>query len=163
MRRRAFALGAARHLAGRWLIAAGTACALWSVTAESWAARCGHQIIAPGDHQFEVLQRCGEPDFAATRLVYPFRRLGPGAIGVTVSALDGADGPANRPANRVADRVVDRPGDRDARAAGVVQILDFPTLIDEWIYAGAAGRFSQLLRFSNGRLIEVELLDKPSR
>ena len=97
----------------------------------SHGARCGHYVIEPGDHAVEVRERCGEPDYATSRVVYPFRR---------VTAADVGTGGHGRGA--------------------VVQLLDFPTLIEEWVYDGDAGHFSQLLRFSGGRLIDVEYLQK---
>ncbi len=41
-------------------------------------------------------------------------------------------------------------------------VLDLPIVIDEWLYDFGATRFKQLLRFQNGRLIEVRRLDKGS-
>jgi hypothetical protein len=42
---------------------------------DALALRCGNRIIREGDHKTDVLQRCGEPDYAETRLGVEGSRL----------------------------------------------------------------------------------------
>ncbi len=42
----------------------------------------------------------------------------------------------------------------------VVDVFEIPVLVEEWIYDFGAQRFMQLLRFENGRLVDIETLEK---
>ncbi|MDO8937769.1 MAG: DUF2845 domain-containing protein [Methylicorpusculum sp.] len=42
---------------------------------DALALRCGNRIIRIGDHKIDVLQKCGEPDYAETRLGVEGSRL----------------------------------------------------------------------------------------
>jgi hypothetical protein len=59
--------------------------ALWPV-ADAEAMRCGGRIVATGDYDFQVRQRCGEPYWVETR---------------SELLVSGADGPVERRAERV--------------------------------------------------------------
>jgi len=37
-------------------------------TAEASSFRCGNKLIQTGDHKLDVLQKCGEPEYADQRL-----------------------------------------------------------------------------------------------
>ena len=128
--------------ARRTRVLAMLAALLLACAAPVHGARCGHRLVAAGDHQFDVLRRCGPPDYAATRVVYPFRRL----------RLGGNDIPGGR----------ERGGAQPVVRGEVVQLLDIPVLIEEWVYGADAGRFGQLLRFRDGRLLEAETLGRES-
>jgi len=42
----------------------------------------------------------------------------------------------------------------------VVDVFEIPVLVEEWIYNFGAQRFMKLLRFENGRLVDIETLEK---
>ncbi|MEJ2132733.1 MAG: DUF2845 domain-containing protein, partial [Gammaproteobacteria bacterium] len=46
-----------------------------SIALEAHALRCNHRIVTVGDYDFEVAERCGEPDYVHTRAGYPYRLL----------------------------------------------------------------------------------------
>jgi hypothetical protein len=35
-----------------------------------WAFYCGHSLVTEGDYKLQVLQKCGEPDYAESRVEY---------------------------------------------------------------------------------------------
>ena len=39
-----------------------------SLTTEASSFRCGRKLVQTGDHKLDVLQKCGEPDYADQRL-----------------------------------------------------------------------------------------------
>ena len=41
----------------------------------AWALRCGNRIVVEGDYKFQVLRRCGEPDYKESRVEYRSTRL----------------------------------------------------------------------------------------
>jgi hypothetical protein len=41
----------------------------------AWALRCGNQIVREGYRTYEVLERCGEPDYRDARVEYQSIRL----------------------------------------------------------------------------------------
>lgn len=96
----------------------------------TWALRCGQLLVLEGDHQIQVLQRCGQPDYSDRRVEYrPSPLYGYGPYGY---------GPY-------------WPG----RGFGTL----VPVYIDEWIYNFGPNRFMQLLIFVNGRLVKIKALD----
>lgn len=50
------------------------ACLLLTVT-DALALRCGRQLVQVGDHQLEVLDKCGEPDWTEQRVAVRGNRL----------------------------------------------------------------------------------------
>ncbi len=93
------------------------------------ALRCNGRLVTLGDHQVEVLDRCGEPIYVGNRTVYPYE-----------VRLDG-------------DRVHD--------SGRLVRIANLPILVEEWVYDLGSSRFRQVLRFRDGRLVEIESIAKP--
>lgn len=51
-------------------IAQGLVCLMLLAPAESWALRCDRQLVLEGEVKFQVLRKCGEPDFSETRIEY---------------------------------------------------------------------------------------------
>ena len=49
----------------------------------AWALRCGNNLVLEGSYKFDVLQRCGEPNFQDSRTV--FRSIELRSLGVTTS------------------------------------------------------------------------------
>ena len=52
------------------------------VTADTFALRCGHKVVSVGDHKYDVLKKCGEPEYidqrtelVANRLRHPYATL----------------------------------------------------------------------------------------
>ncbi|MGR9045431.1 MAG: DUF2845 domain-containing protein [Gammaproteobacteria bacterium] len=44
------------------------ACLGLALTAEASSFRCGRKLVQTGDHKLDVLQKCGEPDYAEQRM-----------------------------------------------------------------------------------------------
>ena len=105
------------------------------------ALRCTGGLVSLGDHQVEVLERCGEPVFVARRIEYPFdeRPLAP-----------------ERPLED--ERAYGR---TDAANQRLIRIANLPVQVEEWVYDLGNRRFRQLLRFRAGRLIDIESIAKP--
>jgi hypothetical protein len=83
-----------------------------------FAMRCNNALVLIGDRQFEVLSKCGEPDFAR---------------------------------ERTEDRFV-----RVFREGRFFEIRQDVT-VEEWTYNFGPNRFIRILRFENGRLVEIEM------
>ena len=45
------------------------------IASDALALRCGRQLVQVGDHQLEVLDKCGEPDWTEQRIAVRGSRL----------------------------------------------------------------------------------------
>ena len=50
-------------------------CLLWLAATEVQAFRCGRQIVQIGDRKLDVLEKCGEPEWAEQRTGFRGSRL----------------------------------------------------------------------------------------
>lgn len=46
-----------------------------ALNAPAWAMRCGNNLVVEGDTKYQVYQRCGNPDFQETRIIYRSVRI----------------------------------------------------------------------------------------
>ena len=109
------------------------------------ALRCHGGLVSLGDHQVEVLERCGEPVFVARRTEYPF-------VGRTAVRTYG---------DAETDMDVHTYGHADVANERLIRIVNLPMQVEEWVYDLGSRRFRQLLRFHAGRLVEIESIAKP--
>ena len=104
------------------------------------ALRCHGGLVSLGDHQVEVLERCGEPVFVARRTEYPY-------VGWTAVRTDGDAG---------TDTDARMYGHADVASEHLIRVVNLPVQVEEWVYDLGSRRFRQLLRFHSGRLVEIE-------
>jgi hypothetical protein len=96
--------------------------------------RCAGGLVDVGDHVVVVRERCGAPAWVDVRRAHPY-------VIDTAPAPDAA-GPGASPRR-------------------IVRYLPHALDIEEWVYDLGSRRFLQLLRFHDGRLVEIETLAKP--
>jgi len=46
-----------------------------ALTQPAWGMRCGRMLVTEGDPKIQVVRKCGEPDFAESRMEYRSVRL----------------------------------------------------------------------------------------
>lgn len=93
------------------------------------ALRCGARLVTEGDRKLDVLARCGEPALIEERLAYRTLRR------PALTPLPGKHGSV------VHDSVV------------------IPIDLEEWTYNFGPRRLMRLVRFANGRVVEIVSLD----
>lgn len=104
------------------------------------ALRCGHSLVQPGDYKDYVVDICGEPDYVDSH----YERRG------NVNHADATQYNFNR-RQRISNNSFNY---------GQSHYQEIEVLVEEWIYNFGSARLRKLLRFENGRLIEVENLGK---
>jgi Protein of unknown function (DUF2845) len=107
------------------------------------ALRCGHSLVQPGDRKSYVYEICGEPDYVDSHFE---RRGNENYADVTQNNF----GQNRRFPN-------------NSFNFGQSHYQDVEVLVEEWVYDFGSARLRKLLRFENGRLIEVENLGKRRR
>ena len=107
--------------------------------APAHALRCNGRLVTYGDHQVDVLDRCGAPIYVANRTVYPY----------VVQLQD------------VQPHDVQLAGDHARDRGRLVRVANLPILVEEWVYELGSRRFRQVLRFRDGRLVEIESIARP--
>ena len=108
-----------------------------------FALRCGHSLVEPGDRKSYVYEICGEPDYVDSH--YERR------------------GSQNYAEIRQNNFNHHRRFSNNALNYGQSHYQDVEVLVEEWVYDFGSSRLRKLLRFENGRLIEVESLGKRRR
>lgn len=104
------------------------------------ALRCGSSVVSEGDHKVEVLKKCGEPDFADTRVIYEtFHVDSEGRRHLLPS-------PETLPS-----------GDRQY-FLGELRKVTQPVYIDEWTYNFGSHRLMRHLEFVDGKLRKIKTL-----
>ncbi len=93
----------------------------------SFAFRCGTHLVHIGDRKWEVLQKCGPPDFTE---VWEEKRL-ERVFGVPYGNWDSS----------LQTRIP---------FGAVVYVL-----IEEWVYSSGPTRFVRILRFENSQLVDI--------
>lgn len=109
-------------------------CLLFSGT--TFALRCGHSLVQPGDYKEEVIDKCGEPDSVESHYE---RRGNVNRADVTQFNFNGQ---RRFPSNSF--------------NYGQSNYAEIEVLVEEWIYDFGSLRLRKLLRFENGRLKEIE-------
>jgi Protein of unknown function (DUF2845) len=123
---------------------------IWIVFAASlvfstplYALRCGHSLVQPGDRKSYVYEICGEPDYVDAH----YERRGNQSY---------ADVRQN-------NYGYNRRFPNNSFGYGQSHYQDIEVLVEEWVYDFGSTRLRKLLRFENGRLIEVESLGRKRR
>jgi hypothetical protein len=106
-------------------------CLLIGSAGPAYALRCGTGVVSTGAHKFEVLQKCGEPDFAEERVIHETRYVA--ADGRYYTGLD-------YPHHEIL------PGYR---------LITIPILIEHWTYNFGPHRLVYRLRFVDGGLRDI--------
>jgi hypothetical protein len=112
-------------------------------SAPLFALRCGHSLVQPGDHKSYVYEVCGEPDYVDSH--YESR---------------GSESYADVRQNTFSQN---RRFPNNSFNFGQSHYRDVEVLVEEWIYDFGSAKLRKLLRFENGKLIEVENLGKRRR
>ena len=109
----------------------------------AFALRCGRALVDIGDYKEDVYDKCGEPD----RVESHYERRG---------------NIVNSDARLYGSR---RPNGFPNSSTGVGQgfYREVEVQVEEWVYDFGRTRLRQLLRFENGRLVDVISLDKRRR
>ena len=104
------------------------------------ALRCGHDLVQPGDYKVDVLDRCGDPDSVQSHYE-------------TRASQNYAD---------VKQYYFNNRGrfPNNSLNYGQSYYRDVEVLVEEWIYNFGSSRLRKLLRFENGKLVEIESLGK---
>lgn len=102
----------------------------------AWAIYCGNSLVVEGQRKIDVLQRCGQPYFSDSHVIY---RPSP------VPAYGGiyGQGPDGR---------------YNGSGSSVVIVPPVPVVIDEWVYNYGPLQFMPQLLFENGTLISIRFL-----
>jgi len=95
--------------------------------------RCGTRLVSTGDRTFEVLVRCGEPDYRTVRYEKRIKR------------------------DFFRDLFPYR--DREREAYREPFLVEEFVEIEEWIYNPGPTRFIRYLTFENGILVDIETGD----
>jgi hypothetical protein len=101
--------------------------------AEGESFRCGTRIVSTGDRTFEVLVRCGEPDYRTVRYEKRIKR------------------------DFFRDLFPHR--DREREAYREPFLVEEFVEIEEWIYNPGPTKFIRYLTFENGILVDIETGD----
>lgn len=99
-------------------------------TGPAFALYCGTNLVVEGQSKFDVLQRCGDPAYADSRVEY---RWGPPAAPMAPRPLDSPEPYSSGPVMR-------------------------QVVIDEWVYNFGSTQLMPQLLFENGRLISIRSL-----
>ena len=110
------------------------------VSTPLFALRCGHYLVEPGDYKEDVLESCGDPDSVQTH--YERR--------ANVNHADISQYNFNRQ-RRLPNSSIN---------FGQSQYRDVEIRVEEWVYNFGSSRLRKLLRFENGRLVEIISLGK---
>lgn len=120
----------------KWI--AFTLCLLFS--APLFALRCGHSLVDLGDYRANVYDKCGEPDSVESHME---RRSSANQANIIQFNSIGNQRIPNNALNY-----------------GQSYYADTEVLVEEWIYDFGRERLRKLLRFENGRLIQIVDLGK---
>lgn len=105
-----------------------------------YALRCGPYLVEPGDYKEDVLELCGDPDSIQTH--YERRAV----------------------ENRAAISQFNSNGQRlflnNSFNFGQSYYRDVEVLVEEWVYNFGSSRLRKLLRFENGKLVDIISLGK---
>ena len=113
-------------------------CFLFS--APLFALRCGHSLVESGDYRANVYDKCGEPDSVESHME---RRSSANQANIIQFNSNGGQQIPNNALNY-----------------GQSYYADTEVLIEEWVYDFGRERLRKLLRFENGRLIQIQDIGK---
>lgn len=100
-----------------------------------FALRCGNLLVELGNYKQMVMNKCGEPESIDSHIE---RR-----------AVSNSEGLSQYYGNNASSGI----------NYGQQQYLEIDVVVDEWLYNFGRNRFQQLLRFENGKLIEIRELE----
>jgi hypothetical protein len=63
-------------------------CALWLISNEALALRCGQRLVHIGDHKMDVLEICGDPEWTDRRIGLRGISMGPPGGGLTLDRYE---------------------------------------------------------------------------
>jgi hypothetical protein len=96
------------------------------------AFKCGNKLIIKGNRTFDVIRKCGEPDYVDSweeeRAVRGYGRL-----------------------------EMPRPSGMPETQVPIVSVIHVQ--IEKWMYNFGPNHFMQILRFENGKLVDIETGD----
>lgn len=118
---------------------------LITFSTSSYALRCGHYLVGPGDFKDDVLEKCGPPDAAQSH--YETRGRGNRA---RLNQFNFNQSTINQ------FNVFQNPN----LAYEQDNFEEIEILVEEWKYDFRRGRLRKMLRFENGRLKEIHDLGK---
>ena len=118
-----------------------TLCLLFS--APLFALRCGHSLVQVGDYKDYVNDICGDPDNVQSHYE---RRGNVNRADATLNNFNGEQQFPNSSFN-----------------VGQSNYAEIEVLVEDWTYYFGSERLSKILRFENGRLIQVESLGRRRR
>jgi Protein of unknown function (DUF2845) len=118
-----------------------TLCLLFS--APLFALRCGHSLVQVGDYKDYVNEICGDPDNVQSH--YERRGNQIRADGTQYNFNGGRQFPNN------------------SFSVGQSNYAEIEVLVEDWTYEFGSERLSKILRFENGRLIQIESLGRKRR
>ncbi|MBK8816465.1 MAG: DUF2845 domain-containing protein [Methylococcaceae bacterium] len=111
----------------------------------SYALRCGHYLVGPGDYKDDVLEKCGPPDSAQSH--YETRGRGNRA---QINQF-------NFNQNHINQFNFNQYPNLSYEQGNYHEV---EVLVEEWKYDFTRGRLRKLLRFENGELKEIIDLGK---
>lgn len=106
-----------------------------------YALRCGQYLVEPGDYKEDVLESCGDPDSVHTHYE---RRSNGNRAAISQYNLNG--------------QIMIFPN--DSFNYGQFHYQDVEVLVEEWVYDFGSSRLRKLLRFENGKLIDIISLSR---
>lgn len=119
-----------------WVIV--TASLLFSST--SFAFRCGHSLVQIGDTQDYVNDVCGEPDNIRSHYE---RRANAVRADNNQFSYNGI-----------------RQFPNQSAGVGISNYAEIEVLVEDWTYDFGSERLNKIIRFENGRLVEIESLGR---
>lgn len=103
-----------------------------------WALRCGSYLVEQGMYKRDVLTRCGNPENIDTHIE---KRVVNNNAGVSQYYGNNSSLYPNAAIN-----------------LGQQQYYEIDIVVEEWFYDFGRNRFQQLLRFENGKLVDINEL-----
>lgn len=111
---------------------------LWIFPYPVWAFSCHDSLVETGMYKQEVLSRCGNPENIDTHIE---KRAVNNAAGVSQYYGGGGAAYPNGALNMEQQ-----------------QYYEIDIVVEEWFYNFGRRRFQQLLRFENGKLVDIKEL-----
>lgn len=111
---------------------------LWLFSSSTWAFYCHGSLVDAGMYKRDVSIRCGNPESVDTHIE---KRA--------VSTNAGLSQYGGNNSQFYPDSALN---------SGQQQYIEIDVVVEEWLYDFGRNRFQQLLRFENGRLVDIKEL-----